>query len=134
MSEQSDQQNRQPPRFVPTLTDMVRTTLAGPAPGPGPEPAQPSPPNLGADMPAVFAELLKDWPALGEPLAAHAAPQNGTPSPGRLTDRPVEQMALRVEALVMQRLPVVLGGLVAQAVRDALREQEDALKAERPKS
>ncbi len=115
MSQDSGQPPRQPPRFVPTLTNMVRAEAE-------PEVQRPV---AGSVMPAAFADLLKDWPALGAtpPAALEAAE---TVEPPKVSDlgganHDTEQVARRAEALVMQRLPQVMAGLVAQAVRDALK-------------
>lgn len=130
MSQNSDTQNRHPPRFVPTLTDMVPSAVPALSPAMG----QPSPSNSDADLPAAFAELLKDWPALGEPVVASLPPHKADPAPDQVTEQTAEHIALRAEALVMQRLPAALSGLVSKAVRDALQEHEHAAKAETPKN
>lgn len=134
MSHNSDQ-NRQPPRFVPTLTEMVRAPAPALAMGQAVSPPVLASPDAG--MPAAFADLLKDWPTLGESLAAESVPQKAVapdPVAEQLSHNTAEQIAIRAEALVMQRLPAALAGLVAQAVRDALREPENAAKRQTPKS
>lgn len=103
---------RQPPRFVPTLTQMVGAAESGPALA-TPSQAQPS-----SAMPAVFADLLKDWPALGNSPAQESQPKESALH----EDFASEQIAQRAEALVMQRLPALMAGLVSQSVRDAVAE------------
>lgn len=103
---------RQPPRFVPTLTQMVGPAESGP-PLADANQIQPS-----AVMPAVFAELLNDWPALGDSEVPESQPKEGALH----KDSESEQIAQRAEALVMQRLPALMAGLVSQSVREAMAE------------
>ena len=111
---------RQPPRFVPTLTHMVQ------APNAKVEPE----PVASATVPAAFAELLKDWPTLGEPTApaepVRTMERNTERNTERHAERDTDRIALRAEALVMQRLPALMAGLVSQAVRDAMAEVDAA--------
>lgn len=111
---------RQPPKFVPTLTHMVQPATAKVEPAP----------VTSAAMPAAFAELLKDWPSLGEPgTSAEPTPVSAPPGHDEsdqeaLAERQAERIAQRAEALVLQRLPALMAGLVSQAVRDAMTEVE----------
>lgn len=112
---------RQPPSFVPTLTHMVQAAPAAAA-----ESAAAPSAALPAALPAAFAELLKDWPVLGE----SAGPAEQTPTPAVLAppkngeDANAERIAQRAEALVLQRLPALISGLVSRSVRDAMAEVE----------
>lgn len=114
------QEPRQPPRFVPTLTHMVQPATAKVDPAP----------VASTDMPAAFAELLKDWPSLGEPPSlvgqAPVLVRLGQDESAKdaHAERQVERIAQRAEALVLQRLPALVAGLVSQAVRDAMTEFE----------
>ena len=120
MSSAGDQAPRQLPRFIPTLTNMVPAAAAEPASLPAESHAV-----VPALIPAAFAELLKDWPTLGDP-AVPGAPSAQPPVPAaEHPSRPearADGVAQRAEALVLQRLPALMAGLVSQAVRDAMAE------------
>jgi hypothetical protein len=83
-------------------------------------------PVASATVPAAFAELLKDWPTLGEPTAPAEPVRTMERNTERHAERDTERIALRAEALVMQRLPALMAGLVSQAVRDAMAEVDAA--------
>ncbi len=110
MSQDKDPLPRLPPRLVPTLTDMVGAAESAPSPQMAPPP-----------VPAAFVDLLKGWPVLGESKADGPAPAD-QPEESDERDTHAERVALRAEALVMQRLPALMAGLISSAVRDAMAE------------
>ncbi|AVS84835.1 hypothetical protein C8239_08795 [Paracidovorax avenae] len=140
---------KQPPRFVPTLTDVVQVTEAA-APGGGPQPGAQSPvpvPVL-AVPPADPVPAMAPWPAMppvGEPVPA-AAPAGHLPA-AALADAPSPAPAAPVPAApssspsqsapapdfsgieevvihrIIQRVDVVLDQRLREAIATVVQEQ-----------
>jgi hypothetical protein len=111
---------RTPPRFVPTLTEVVHPPQSGQ--GASPEPAQSA--QAQSTQSAQSAQPTSSWdaapstPSAPSPLAAQA------PSgPAPLSPQAQEQIALRV----LQRLDLSLDRRVREAIATVVLEQTSAL-------
>ena len=104
-----------PPRFVPTLTEVVRPVeLKAAGPVAPPEAVVTSAPAAPAKLPPGFAELLQDWPA-GLGLAPE---QPKPPEPGAQSS-----IAPPAPAQVSAELQQVMVERILQIVEDSLEQR-----------
>ena len=112
---------RTPPRFVPTLTEVVQVPGAEPAPGAPPAPwgarAAALPP-LPAARPAPVPVVARPPLPSAQPPAVMVSPATGTP-PRSVPDGMEETMVHRV----MQRVDVVLDQRLREAIAAVVQEQ-----------
>ncbi|WP_042422999.1 hypothetical protein [Comamonas granuli] len=112
---------RTPPRFVPTLTEVVAEGSGAPPapPGPAPAPAAAPRPVAPPQQPAAVSGVSRGTSVLPPPAAAVRALQ-----PGGVAVRPVpegfeEMMVHRV----MQRVDVLLEKRLREAIAQVVQEQ-----------
>jgi hypothetical protein len=115
---------KSPPRFVPTLTEVVRPVEAK-APGPAalPEPVAPASAATPASLPPGFAELLQGWPA-GLGLSAAQPPAPDQPAELGAATTSSAPSAIRVSAelqqVIVDRILQIVEDSVEHRVRQAL--------------
>ncbi|XDF37570.1 hypothetical protein RBH89_11150 [Paracidovorax avenae] len=136
---------KQPPRFVPTLTDVVQVT--GAVPGSGPLPGVQAPAPVPVAPPAGPVPAVAPWPAMppaGEPVSAvalnhlpaatpasapaPAAPVPAAPSPASASSQPapapdfsgIEEVVIH---RIIQRVDVVLDQRLREAIATVVQEQ-----------
>lgn len=119
---------KSPPRFVPTLTEVVRPFEAK-APGPAalPELVAPASAPPPASLPPGFAELLQGWPAgLGLSAARPSSPEQLTAQSAeigaaRTSSAPgPTQVSAELQQVMVDRILQIVEDSVAQRVRQAL--------------
>lgn len=119
---------KQPPRFVPTLTDVVQVTEgAAAAGGPLPGVPAPAPVPVPAVPPAAVVPALAPWPAMppvGEPAAAAPVPAAPSSSPSQSAPAPdfsgIEEVVIH---RIIQRVDVVLDQRLREAIATVVQEQ-----------
>lgn len=114
---------RTPPRFVPTLTEVVQLPDWAPSPAEPPLPPQPPQPFMGSRPDAV---LLTD---VVPPPAAPPAPTGLTPE---ALDAWSDQITQQVLEQLDQRLVVVLQGLSAELAQYLAQSAAQQLRGELP--
>ena len=107
-----------PPRFVPTLTEVVRPVeLKAAGPVAPPEAVVTSAPAAPAKLPPGFAELLQDWPA-GLGLAPE---QPKPPEPGAQSSiAPPAQVSAELQQVRVERILQSVEDSLEQRLRQAL--------------
>ncbi len=121
---------KQPPRFVPTLTDVVQVTEGAAAAGsPLPGVQAPAPVPVPAAPPAAVVPALAPCPAMppaGEPAAAAPVPAapSSSPSPSQSAPAPdfsgIEEVVIH---RIIQRVDVVLDQRLREAIATVVQEQ-----------
>ncbi len=119
---------KQPPRFVPTLTDVVQVTEGAAAAGsPLPGVPAPAPVPVPAVPPAAVVPALAPWPAMppvGEPAAAAPVPAAPSSSPSQSAPAPdfsgIEEVVIH---RIIQRVDVVLDQRLREAIATVVQEQ-----------
>ncbi len=123
---------KQPPRFVPTLTDVVQVTEGAAAAGsPLPGVQAPAPVPVPAAPPAAVVPALAPWPAMppaGEPAAAAPVPAapSSSPSPSPSQSAPAPDFSGIEEVVIhriIQRVDVVLDQRLREAIATVVQEQ-----------
>lgn len=121
---------RQPPRFVPTLTEVVPVEQLEPT---APEVDVVSDPAAEALATSAAAEIVAAVPADGEAVAAIQAPETPLPvAPAPipeqlLTPERVDEVAERLAAQLMQRVEVLLEERLRYALAEMVQVQTQAL-------
>lgn len=121
---------KQPPRFVPTLTDVVQVTeSAAAAGGPLPGVQAPAPVPVPAAPPAAVVPALAPWPAMppaGEPAPAAPVPAAPPSSPPSSQSVPAPDFSGIEEVVIhriIQRVDVVLDQRLREAIATVVQEQ-----------